>query len=182
MRAAISSINQNRLDPGPSIWDRQARSDTRVKGCYVQTETLPSRDCRTPFSGTTNYEQDKKGLADFDRVWCGNRRCRTVAICDGVAEFLISRDPLAYVISSNLKRRLLAESQRGMIATRIETMKQGRPGKDASLHDISRERGAELMTLASGRSVEHRRLKKKAFPSSAPPRLKTAPRKNYSLR
>ncbi len=32
-----------------------------------------------------------------------------------------------------------------MIATRIETMKQGRPGKDANLHDISRERVAELM-------------------------------------
>src|SRR5262245_13353736 len=71
-------------------------------------------------------------------------------------------DPLPYVISLNLKRRLLDESQRGMIATRIETMKQGRPGKDASLHDISRERVAEFMTLASGRSVEHRRLKKKA--------------------
>jgi hypothetical protein len=55
----------------------------------------------SPFSGETDYEQDEKGLADFARVWCGNRRCRTVAISGGVADFLIGRDALAYVISLN---------------------------------------------------------------------------------
>lgn len=57
-------------------------------------------------------------------------------------------DPLGFVIAKNLARRHLTESQRGMVAKRLETMKQGRPsGKDASLH-VSRERAAELLNVS----------------------------------
>lgn len=57
--------------------------------------------------------------------------------------------PLDYVIALNLKRRHLDESQRGMIAAKIETYKQGRPGKDANLHDkISREQAAEMLNVS----------------------------------
>lgn len=57
-------------------------------------------------------------------------------------------DPLGFVISHNLKRRHLTESQRGMVAKRLETMKQGRPsGKDANLH-VSREQAAALLNVS----------------------------------
>ena len=72
-------------------------------------------------------------------------------------------DPLAFVLSLNLKRRHLNESQRASIAARIENMKHGRPsGKDANLHlntdhqiSISREKAAEMLNV-SPRTRENR--------------------------
>lgn len=61
-------------------------------------------------------------------------------------------NPLGFVISLNLNRRHLSESQRAMVAASLETMKQGRPeNKDANLH-VSREKAAELLQV-SPRSV-----------------------------
>lgn len=56
-------------------------------------------------------------------------------------------DPLGFVIAKNLARRHLSESQRGMVAKRLETLKQGRPGKDANLH-VSRDRAAEMLNVS----------------------------------
>jgi hypothetical protein len=39
-------------------------------------------------------------------------------------------DPLGFVVSANLQRRHLGESQRGLIAARIAQMGVGRPSKD----------------------------------------------------
>jgi hypothetical protein len=61
------------------------------------------------------------------------------------------KQPLEYVISLNLKRRHLDESQRAWVASRIETMKQGRPEKDANLH-VSRSDAASMLNV-SERSV-----------------------------
>lgn len=61
-------------------------------------------------------------------------------------------DPLGFVISKNLQRRHLDESQRSMVAARLETLEQGRPpGKDANLH-VSRPEAAETLNV-SERSV-----------------------------
>jgi N6-adenosine-specific RNA methylase IME4 len=62
-------------------------------------------------------------------------------------------DPLAFVLSANLTRRHLNESQRAMIAARLETVKRGAPRKDANLH-LSRQKAAELLHVAP-RTVAH---------------------------
>jgi hypothetical protein len=56
-------------------------------------------------------------------------------------------DPAAYVVSRNLHRRHLDPSQRAMAAARIETAKQGRPGKDANLQ-VSRAEAAALLNVS----------------------------------
>lgn len=56
-------------------------------------------------------------------------------------------DPLAFVWSKNGPRRHLTESQLGVIAAKMETLKQGRPGKDARVH-VSREQAAATVGIS----------------------------------
>jgi ParB-like chromosome segregation protein Spo0J len=56
-------------------------------------------------------------------------------------------DLLDLVVSRNLHRRHLNESQRAMIAARLEGTGRGRPGKDADLR-VSRARAAGLMRVS----------------------------------
>jgi N6-adenosine-specific RNA methylase IME4/ParB-like chromosome segregation protein Spo0J len=63
----------------------------------------------------------------------------------------VGKDPLAFVLSANLHRRHLNESQRAMIAAKLETMKHGRPEKDANLR-LSRDKVARMVSVSS-RSV-----------------------------
>jgi hypothetical protein len=63
-------------------------------------------------------------------------------------------DPLAYVVSLNLKRRHLTESQRAMVAAKLATMRQGertdRPSAD--LQKVDRASAAKMLNV-SERSV-----------------------------
>jgi len=59
-------------------------------------------------------------------------------------------DPLAFVIAKNLARRHLTESQRGMVAKRLETVKHGgdrKTDQDANLH-VDRARAAEMLNVS----------------------------------
>jgi ParB-like chromosome segregation protein Spo0J len=61
-------------------------------------------------------------------------------------------DPLAFVLSLNLHRRHLSESQRGMVAARIETTKHGERAdraRDANLHVLSRADAAKRLNVSS---------------------------------
>jgi hypothetical protein len=61
-------------------------------------------------------------------------------------------DPLGFVVSQNVAPRHLDDSQRAMIAARVENMPPHRPaGKDANLH-TSRNEAARLLSV-SARSV-----------------------------
>jgi len=74
-------------------------------------------------------------------------------------------DPLAFVISLNLQRRHLSESQRAMIAERLATMPSHRPGKSADL-PTSQPEAAELLNV-SERLLRDARAVRKADPEKA---------------
>jgi hypothetical protein len=66
-------------------------------------------------------------------VWCGKlidgrhrlRACQELQRNPSIAELDEEQDPWKYVISHNLHRRHLTESQRGMVAAALADMKQG---------------------------------------------------------
>lgn len=68
-------------------------------------------------------------------------------------------DPLAFVISANLHRRHLGESQRAMVAARVATMGRGRPSDNASIDALSRSQPAAAAALNVSRpSVQRARV------------------------
>jgi N6-adenosine-specific RNA methylase IME4 len=83
----------------------------------------------------------------------GRNRYQACIVADIEPQFIpfTGSDPLAYVISANLQRRHLTESQRAMVAARLETMKQGRPEKDANWQVLRAD--AARMLNVSPRSV-----------------------------
>jgi N6-adenosine-specific RNA methylase IME4 len=67
-------------------------------------------------------------------------------------------DPLAWVLSRNLHRRHLTESQRAMVAAKLATMGEGRPSsKTSSIDGVSRERAAQLLKVGSA-SIDRARV------------------------
>ena len=67
-------------------------------------------------------------------------------------------DPLAWVISKNLKRRHLDESQRAMVAAKLANMRVGRPTKETtSIEGVSTGAAAKLLNVGRA-SVERARV------------------------
>ena len=86
------------------------------------------------------------------------RACEQLGITPLVREVTADEgDPLDLVISLNLHRRHLNESQRAMVAARLETLSHGQRAdtlRDANLHVCSRSSAAQALSV-SGRSVAH---------------------------
>jgi N6-adenosine-specific RNA methylase IME4 len=59
----------------------------------------------------------------------------------------VGNDPAGFVVSLNLARRHLDESQRAMVAAKLATMKEGRPSKTGSIELVSQERAADLLNV-----------------------------------
>lgn len=57
-------------------------------------------------------------------------------------------DPLAWVVSLNLHRRHLDESQRAMVAAKLANLGEGRPAETASIEAVSQPRAAELLNVS----------------------------------
>jgi len=76
-------------------------------------------------------------------------------------------DAVKFVVSTNLHRRHLNESQRAMVAADLETMKQGRPHKDANLHlneNVSRDQSATLLCVGTRSVATAKKVKTEAVP------------------
>lgn len=59
-------------------------------------------------------------------------------------------DPLAFVISANIKRRHLDASQRAIIAARLANRPEGRPSKTAPIGAVSIAEAAKLFSIGEG--------------------------------
>ena len=64
-----------------------------------------------------------------------------------VAEY-VGPDPLGYVVSLNLKRRHLTESQRAMVAAKIAKMPKGRPAANTAIAAIPQAQAAAMMGVS----------------------------------
>jgi N6-adenosine-specific RNA methylase IME4 len=62
-------------------------------------------------------------------------------------------DPVSFVVSLNLKRRHLSESQRGMVAAKIANLHEGRPSETAQICAVSQDSAAEMLNV-SRRTVQ----------------------------
>ncbi len=65
-------------------------------------------------------------------------------------------DPVGFVVSLNLHRRHLDESQRAMVAGKIATLDRGRPTDNPPIGGISAAQAAEKLNVGT-RSVERAR-------------------------
>lgn len=75
------------------------------------------------------------------------RACEKAGVEPKTKEYR-GKDPLGFVISLNLKRRHLDESQRAMVAARLATMKQGARTDIASIDAKSQAEAAELLNVS----------------------------------
>jgi ParB-like chromosome segregation protein Spo0J len=91
------------------------------------------------------------------RVLDGRNRLRACEAAGIEPTFTVytGDDPVAYVISLNLRRRHLDESQRAMVAAKLATLKLG-DNQHAQICAPSQERAAELLNV-SRRTVQHAR-------------------------
>jgi hypothetical protein len=62
-------------------------------------------------------------------------------------------DPVGFVVSLNLKRRHLSESQRAMVATKLATFGHGGDRSKSPSGDLTQAKAADLLNVGK-RSVE----------------------------
>jgi N6-adenosine-specific RNA methylase IME4 len=89
-----------------------------------------------------------------DKILDGRNRYRACLAADIECQFETyqGNDPISYVISLNLRRRHLDESQRAMVAAKLATLKRG-DNQHSPIGETSQARAAELLNVGK-RSVE----------------------------
>lgn len=83
--------------------------------------------------------------------------CRQLGIEPDVRTFAgADSDLVAFVLSLNLHRRHLSESQRATVAARIANLDEGRPGETAPIGAVSQQQAADMLNVGR-RSVQRAR-------------------------
>jgi len=78
------------------------------------------------------------------------RACLELGVNPDMAELDDASDPYIYVISHNLHRRHLTESQRSMVAGKLATLKRGRPSEEnGSIDPFTIEDAANLLSVGT---------------------------------
>ncbi|UZW61825.1 ParB/RepB/Spo0J family partition protein [Lysobacter enzymogenes] len=103
------------------------------------------------------------------RILDGRHRYRACIEC-GVKPRTVEfdgKDPVAFVVSENVARRHLSESQRGMVAAKLANLEVGRPGKSANLHlfGVKLEQAADLLAVSRRMVAKASDVKKNGSPS-----------------
>lgn len=89
--------------------------------------------------------------------------CQELGVEPRFQEWNGDGDLLAFILSANLHRRHLSESQRALIAARIANMEEGRPRKTTQIYAVSQSDAAKLLHT----SVRELQMAKEVL-SSAP--------------
>lgn len=71
---------------------------------------------------------------------------------------------VAFVVSLNLHRRHLSESQRGMVAARIANLKPGRPNETVEISTVSQAEAAELLNVSRETVSKAKRVQDSGVP------------------
>jgi ParB-like chromosome segregation protein Spo0J len=89
-----------------------------------------------------------------DKVLDGRNRLRACTAAGVEPTFTVytGDDPVAYVVSLNLRRRHLDESQRAMVAAKLATLQRG-DNQHSPIGETSQAKAAELLNVGK-RSVE----------------------------
>ncbi|MBA3936298.1 MAG: ParB N-terminal domain-containing protein [Planctomycetes bacterium] len=83
-----------------------------------------------------------------------------------IGEFSTEQDVVRFVVSTNIHRRHLTESQRAMIARELATLTVGRPSENPSKEGVSQAEAARLMNVSVA-SVERAAVVAKTAPDLA---------------
>lgn len=121
-----------------------------------------------------NGLQDPVVLHEDGSILDGRNRYRAcqAAGVDARMEMFHGPDPLAFVISKNLKRRHLNESQRAMVAARLANMRQG---ERTDLEPSAKSRKVDQASAATRLNVSPRLVQSaKAVQEKATPEIKDA--------
>lgn len=90
-----------------------------------------------------------------NKILDGRNRYRACAVCGIEPHYseYTGDDPIRYVVSLNLHRRHLDESQRAMVAARLANLSEGRPDKTAQICAVSQSNAADILNV-SRRTVQ----------------------------
>lgn len=119
-----------------------------------------------------NGLQEAITLHEDGTILDGRNRYRAslAAGVDARMEMFHGADPLAFVISKNLKRRHLNESQRAMVAARLATMRQGERTDlkpSANLPKVDQDAAAQVLKVSPRLVRSAKVVQEKATPELA---------------
>jgi ParB-like chromosome segregation protein Spo0J len=92
------------------------------------------------------------------------RACQIAGVEPSMTEYT-GDDPLAFVVSGNLIRRHLDESQRGMVAAKLANLPEGRPGKTTPpIGGVSQDAAAKMLNVGARTAERASRVVKAGTP------------------